>query len=61
VGPVWQEGRHEEAELLTSRYRRAVEVAEALARRLTIAFPAISTGTFAFPRERAAQVAVATL
>lgn len=60
VGPVWQGGRHGEAELLASCYRRSVEVAEGLAAR-AVAFPAISTGIFGFPRDLAAQIAIATL
>lgn len=60
VGPVWRGGRHAEAERLSSCYRRAVEVAEELGAR-TVAFPAISTGIFGFPRELAAHTAVTTL
>jgi O-acetyl-ADP-ribose deacetylase (regulator of RNase III) len=60
VGPVWQGGRHGEAKLLASCYRRAVEVAQDLDVR-TMAFPAISTGIFGFPSEQAAQIAVSTL
>lgn len=60
VGPVWQGGRRGEAELLASCYRRAVEVAEDLGAR-TVAFPAISTGVFGFPRDLAAEVAVRTV
>jgi O-acetyl-ADP-ribose deacetylase (regulator of RNase III) len=60
VGPVWQGGRHGEAELLASCYRRAVEVAEDLGAR-TMAFPAISTGIYGFPRKQAARIAVETL
>lgn len=60
VGPVWQGGDHDEVDLLASCYRRAVEVADGLGAR-TVAFPAISTGIFGFPRELAAQTAVTTL
>lgn len=60
VGPVWQGGQHGEAELLASCYRRAIQVAEGLDARV-IAFPAISTGIFGFPRELAARIAVTTL
>ena len=60
VGPVWQGGQRGEAELLASCYRRAVQVAEDLDAR-TVAFPAISTGIFGFPRDLAAQIAVTTL
>jgi O-acetyl-ADP-ribose deacetylase (regulator of RNase III) len=60
VGPVWRDGNHGEAELLAACYKRAVEVAEGLGVR-TLAFPAISTGIFGFPRELAAEIAVSTL
>ena len=57
VGPVWQGGGCNEDELLASCYRHAL----ALARDhhiATIAFPAISTGAYGFPMERAAKIAV---
>lgn len=52
-------GEHE-ADLLASCYRRAVEVAGDLGAK-TMAFPAISTGIFGFPKELAANIAVSTL
>jgi O-acetyl-ADP-ribose deacetylase (regulator of RNase III) len=58
VGPVWQGGGHGEDDLLASAYRRSLEVAEELGCR-TIAFPALSTGVYGYPVERAAPVAVA--
>jgi O-acetyl-ADP-ribose deacetylase len=60
VGPVWRDGRHGEAELLASCYRRSLEEAEAVGAR-TVAFPAISTGVYGYPKEAAARVAIATL
>jgi O-acetyl-ADP-ribose deacetylase (regulator of RNase III) len=59
VGPVWNGGGRGEDELLASCYRRAIEVCKAhnLA---SVAFPAISTGVYRFPADRAANVAVAT-
>ncbi len=57
VGPVWQDGSHGEDELLASCYRRCLELAEQYEIR-TIAFPAISTGVYRFPAERAAKIAV---
>lgn len=60
VGPVWRGGDAGETELLRSAYRRSVEVADELGAR-SIAFPAISTGIFGFPLERATAIAVATL
>jgi O-acetyl-ADP-ribose deacetylase len=60
VGPVYQDGRSGEAELLASCYRRALEVAAAKNLR-TIAFPSISTGIFGYPIELAAPLAVRTV
>jgi O-acetyl-ADP-ribose deacetylase len=59
VGPVWRDGAHGEDELLASAYRRSVEVAAEL-RCSSLAFPAISTGIYGFPIERAAPIALAT-
>jgi O-acetyl-ADP-ribose deacetylase (regulator of RNase III) len=60
VGPVWQGGSEGEDEALTSCYRRAMELCEAhgLA---SVAFPAISTGVYRFPADRAAAIAVSTV
>ena len=60
MGPVWRGGDHGEAALLASCYRRSLEVARdnGLA---TIAFPAISTGVYRFPADRAAEIAVGTV
>jgi O-acetyl-ADP-ribose deacetylase (regulator of RNase III) len=60
VGPVWHGGMAGEADLLASCYRRSVEVATGLGAR-SMAFPAISTGVYGYPREAAADVAVTTL
>ena len=60
VGPVWHGGGSNEDELLASCYRTALDLAAAnnLA---SIAFPAISTGIYAFPADRAARFAVGTI
>lgn len=60
VGPVWGGGNRREEELLASCYRTALELAAAhgLA---SIAFPAISTGIYRFPADRAARIAVGTV
>jgi O-acetyl-ADP-ribose deacetylase (regulator of RNase III) len=60
VGPVWHGGQKAEDGLLASAYRNSLEIAhrEGLE---TIAFPAISTGVYAFPLERATRIAVATV
>ena len=60
VGPVWQGGEAGEDELLASCHRRSLEVAAELGCR-TVAFPAISTGIYRFPVERAAEIALRTI
>jgi O-acetyl-ADP-ribose deacetylase (regulator of RNase III) len=60
VGPVWRGGGHGEDDLLASCYRASLALASEhhLA---SIAFPAISTGIYGFPADRAAGIAVATV
>ena len=60
VGPVWRGGAAGEEATLASCYRRAIEVADELSAE-SVAFPAISTGIYGFPRELAADIAVRTL
>jgi O-acetyl-ADP-ribose deacetylase (regulator of RNase III) len=60
VGPVWNGGRSNEDELLASCYRRALALAAQHELR-SIAFPAISTGVYRFPPDRAARIAVGTV
>jgi O-acetyl-ADP-ribose deacetylase (regulator of RNase III) len=60
VGPVWQGGGHNEDDLLESCYRRCLELAKQHKVR-SIAFPAISTGVYRFPPQRAARIAVDTV
>src|SRR3954465_2762454 len=60
VGPVWHGGGQDEPALLTSCYRRSIEVAADAGAR-SIAFPAISTGIFGYPARPAAEVAVDTV
>ena len=60
VGPVWNGGGSGEEDLLASCYRTALDLAAA--NDLTsIAFPAISTGVYGFPPDRAARIAVGTV
>ena len=58
VGPVWRGGAAGEEELLASVHRRAIELAAEHGCR-TVAVPAISTGAYGYPLERAAPVAIA--
>ncbi|RMH71234.1 MAG: O-acetyl-ADP-ribose deacetylase [Gemmatimonadetes bacterium] len=57
VGPVWKGGNHNEDELLANAYRRSLEVALEHGVE-SIAFPAISTGAYGFPLERATWIAM---
>jgi O-acetyl-ADP-ribose deacetylase (regulator of RNase III) len=60
VGPVWHGGTAGERETLANCYRACLRIAleQGFA---TVAFPAISTGVYGFPREPAAQIAVAAV
>src|SRR5579863_8605714 len=60
VGPVWNGGDDGEDDLLASCYRMALDLAAAHAL-VSVAFPAISTGVYRFPPERAARIAVGTV
>ena len=60
VGPVWSGGNADEDRLLARCYRRSLEVAVENDLQ-TIAFPAISTGIYGFPVDRAAHIAVRTV
>lgn len=60
VGPVWKGGGAGEDTLLSSCYQNALALAELIGLR-SIAFPAISTGAYGFPLERAARIAVCTI
>ena len=60
VGPVWRGGAQGEDGLLASCYRHSLEVAAENGLK-SIAFPAISTGVYRFPPERAARIATQTV
>lgn len=60
VGPIWRGGQRDEATLLAACYRRALELASGLGCR-SIAFPAISTGVYAYPPAEAAAIALSTI
>jgi O-acetyl-ADP-ribose deacetylase (regulator of RNase III) len=60
VGPVWSGGGKKEEALLASCYRTALALA-ADHKLVSLAFPAISTGIYGFPAERAARIAVGSV
>jgi len=60
VGPVWHGGDKGEPELLAKCYRRSLEVAVENRVR-TIAFPAISTGVYRYPKDQACRIALNTV
>ena len=60
VGPVWRGGTAGEAKTLSSCYRACLAIAREHPF-TDVAFPAISTGVYGFPRERAARIAVDTV
>ena len=60
VGPIWNGGSSNEERLLASAYSNSLRLAEENNVR-TIAFPNISTGIYHFPKQRAAQIAIATV
>ncbi|MCZ2134142.1 MAG: O-acetyl-ADP-ribose deacetylase [Burkholderiales bacterium] len=60
VGPIWHGGTHGEAALLASCYREALALAESVGAH-SIAFPAISTGVYGYPKAAAADIAVRTV
>ena len=57
VGPVWRGGSHGEDELLADCYSNSLELARAR-ELVSIAFPAIGTGAYRFPKARATRIAV---
>lgn len=60
VGPVWHGGMSKEPELLKSCYENSLFLAKENGIR-TIAFPAISTGIYGYPKKEAAQTAIGTV
>ncbi len=60
VGPVWQGGDHNEEQLLRACYTNSLELALQNGVR-SIAFPAISTGVYGFPKQAAAEIALSVM
>jgi len=60
VGPVWHGGTCGEPELLAGAYRNSLKLAVSKGLK-TIAFPAISTGAYGYPIEKASQIAISTV
>jgi len=60
VGPVWRGGQAGEPDILAGCYRSCLAIAQDRRFR-AIAFPAIATGVYGFPREMAARIAVAAV
>ncbi len=60
VGPIYRDGKHNEAALLASAYRTALELASQH-QCASVAFPAISTGAYGYPMEDAARIAFRTI
>lgn len=60
VGPIYRDGQHGEPNLLASAYRRSLELARENNLQ-SVAFPAISTGVYGYPREDAARIAFTTI
>ena len=61
VGPVWRGGGHDEAELLARAYETSFALAREEGSIRTIAFAAISTGVYGFPKPAAAEIALGTM
>lgn len=60
VGPIWQDGAHNEANLLASCYRECLKIANNHQLN-SIAFPAISCGVYAYPIDQACEIAISEI
>ena len=60
VGPIWNGGKSNEAQILASAYKESLKIAEAK-KLSSISFPSISTGAYRYPLEQAAKVALGTV
>lgn len=61
VGPVWHGGNAGEPDLLTSCYESVFKIAVVLEGIKSIAFPAISTGVYGYPKQQAAEIALGVM
>jgi len=60
VGPIYNDGKHGEPELLASAHRESIRLADEHGIQ-SLSFPAISTGAYSYPVTKAAQIAVSTV
>ena len=60
VGPIWNGGKSNEAQILASCYKESLRIAEAK-KLSSISFPSISTGAYRYPLDLAAKVALETV
>jgi O-acetyl-ADP-ribose deacetylase (regulator of RNase III) len=61
VGPIWSGGDHGEPAILRRAYSHAFQIARETSGIRSIAFPAISTGAYGFPKDRAARIALTVM
>lgn len=61
VGPIWRGGNAREAELLASAYETSFKLAREEGSVRTVAFPAIATGVYGFPKGPAAEIALGVM
>lgn len=61
VGPIWRGGEYRERELLATAYETSFTLARDEGSVRTLAFPAISTGVYGFPKAPAAEIALGVM